>query len=99
MASTYEIPFDANGNMLSYPDFRTAEKKSVYVFPENMTVDGFSRGRSSAQFTLIDSKGKKYCMFMSDMFDMISRTDILKGQVAGEWTFVKKGTNYGLKFV
>lgn len=100
MAKSYQIPFDAKGNMLAYDaGWETNIKKDVYTFSEEMSITGYSRGRSSAQFILIDSKGKTYRMFLSDTFDMLSRADISKGKVSGSWTFVKKGANYGLQFV
>ncbi len=86
--------------MLTYADhWQNNTMKDVYTFSDTMTITNYARGRSSAQFRLTDSQGKTYCMFLSDAFDMISRTNILKGKVSGSWTFVKKGANYGIQFV
>lgn len=70
-----------------------------YVFDDEMEVVGMSRGRSAANFQLTDSCGKSYNMFMTYMVDMLKRATINKGFIWGNWTFVKRGRNYGIKYV
>lgn len=70
-----------------------------HIFKKEMTVDHVTRGRSSAKFILIDEKGIKYEMFLKGFSEMIKKTTIKKGKVAGKWCYVKRGANYGIEFV
>jgi hypothetical protein len=103
----YQIPFDENGNMMSY-DYSYGHKqitwKDVYIFNAGMQYDGYGRGRSAATIYMKDvTTGKRYPMFLST-FDELMRTP---GRFAinnatgnliftGNWTFCKKGQNYAM---
>lgn len=101
MANTnIQIPFDVNG-MQPYP-YKWSENfhwKENYEFEDTLEITGFGRGRSSATFSLEDSKGNRYSMFMKDMTEMIKSTTITKGKVHGKWTFCKRGMNYGIRYI
>jgi len=74
--------------------------KKNFEFSDKIKVDGFSRGRSAADFELISlTTGKTYSMFMKDVLLMIQESTIKNGVVSGVWTFCKRGANYGLKLV
>jgi len=95
-----EIPFDRNGNPLSYDDrLKVHDYRANYEFVTTMRVVDMSRGRSAANFTLKDEKGIEYNMFMKDMLYLIQNCIIDKGVVSGKWTFVKRGNNYGIMLI
>lgn len=62
-----------------------------------LTLQGSSRGRSSAVFNWTDSEGTRYPMFMASMTYLLENSDVFHGTVEGQWIVVKKGTNYGLE--
>lgn len=97
--SSYQIPFDKHGNLLSYPDYDVDQWKDNYVFKSKMTLVTYGRGRSSVVFIFKDNNGFKYPMFVSDFLDMTLAVTLDKGFVEGSFTFVKKGSNYGLKYI
>jgi hypothetical protein len=89
--SNYQIPFDKDGNQLSYPDWRHNEWRDNYEFSTTLKIIDIERGRSAARFILEDEEGHTYQMFMKDMMNL------LQGQkLEGNWTFCKRGSNYGI---
>lgn len=58
----------------------------------------YSRGRSSAKIDWEDQKGHTYPMFMTDM-DELFKIGVNTLSVHGIFTFVKRGANYGIKYV
>ncbi len=102
MAVPYKIPFDDQGNMWmnSQYVYDTSNTKDNYTFSETMTITEYPKTKyGSRQFELTDSKDKTYSMFMHDAFEMIAKNTIVKGQISGTWTFIRKGANYGLLFI
>lgn len=96
----YQIPFDKDGNLLSYDDgWHTHEWRDNYTFEAAMLYGGYGRGRSSAVLYWRDEAGHRYPMFMSDFDDMMEAVGITYREVLGKWTFTKKGENYGLQYV
>lgn len=70
------------------------------AFNAVMTINSFSRGRSAANFNLVDANGIKYTMFMTDMLDLLQGTCLTMGTTEClEWCFCKRGQNYGIKLV
>lgn len=67
-------------------------------FECTLQYEGFSRGRSSAGFAFKDQDGHSYWMFMTDMDDLI-RAGARPLEVRGTFEFVKRGQNYGIKFL
>lgn len=59
---------------------------------------GFSRGRSSVTFQWIDDNNNKYPMFVKDL-DELLRQDIGTSNIHAIFTYVKRGANYGIKFL
>lgn len=43
--------------------------------------------------------GKKYPMFESDFFEMVSECNMYEGQISGQWGFCKKSTFYGIYLI
>jgi hypothetical protein len=67
-----------------------------YTFFDTLIFDGYSRGRSAANMILKSKKlNRKYSVFMSDIGDIIMRMN--KGEISDNFTFSKKGANYGMK--
>lgn len=107
------IPFSTrDGNMLSYtgclPGDAYDEKynngkwewKENCVFADDLKFDGFYRGRSSAGATFISlNDGKEYNVFLKDLAEIIKSDDLRSGVIHGQFTFVKRGQNYGLRWV
>lgn len=105
----YEIPFtyDMGGfkKLVPYADknnfpnsWQTGKWVKNYIFEDTMQILDYGKGRSSVTFTLkSQTDGSVYYMFLSDMFDLISRQAIDKGMTPRlKWSFVKKGANYGI---
>ena len=59
---------------------------------------GFSRGRSAVTFYWVDDDGHKYPMFIRDV-DELLRQDIGTSSIHAIFTYVKRGANYGIKFL
>lgn len=59
---------------------------------------GYGRGRSAVTFYWIDDNGHEYPMFIKDV-DELLREDIGVSRIHAIWTYVKRGQNYGIKFI
>ena len=74
--------------------------KENYEFEDTLIITGMSRGRSAANFNLQSTiNSKNYNLFMTDIVDLIQKATINKGTIKGRWTFVKRGSNYGIKLL
>jgi hypothetical protein len=99
---TYQIPFDKQGKLLSYPD-REVEWKDNFTFGADIVYEGYGRGRSSAVIYMRDTYTQKvYPMFLTTFDDLMksNRATIRPDgsiKFTGQWTFCKKGQNYALK--
>lgn len=58
----------------------------------------YSRGRSSVMFYWTDDNGHVYPMFIKDV-DELLRQDVGTSSIHAIFTYVKRGANYGIKFV
>lgn len=63
-----------------------------------LNYDGCGRGRSSVTFYWKDNNGHKYPMFLTDM-DALIKQDVKVSNIHGIFTYVKRGANYGIKFL
>lgn len=93
----YKIPFDDNGNMLTYDRRYQIEWRDNCQFEDTLTYKCYGRGRSSAVFVFTKSDGKTVSMFMTDIDDIIPK--MVNGVLSGTFTYTKRGTNYGIKLV
>ena len=79
-------------------------KGSDEVWKPNMEVEltlhyqGYGRGRSAVTFYWVDDDGHKYPMFIKDV-DELLRQDIGTSSIHAIFTYVKRGANYGIKFL
>jgi len=75
------------------PDWRANEP-----FDAVLTITGFSRGRSAANFDFQDDRGTEYTMFMTDLLKLFQTTTITNGKTQRlTWVFCKRGQNYGIQ--
>ncbi|MGI5281694.1 hypothetical protein ACQEVF_59135 [Nonomuraea polychroma] len=107
-----EAPYDPNGNLQHYPantyQYDPETKTSANVpctwrpnepFTATLKLTGMERGRSAAYFYLADADGHEFPLFMKDLHDMLVATDVTHGIVTGRWHVVKRGQNYGLRYL
>ena len=79
-------------------------KGSNEVWEPNKEVEltlhykGYGRGRSAVTFYWADDDGHKYPMFIKDV-DELLRQDIGTSSIHAIFTYVKRGANYGIKFL
>ena len=79
-------------------------KGSNEVWKPNKEVEltlhykGYGRGRSAVTFYWVDDDGHKYPMFIKDV-DELLRQDIGASSIHAIFTYVKRGANYGIKFL
>lgn len=60
--------------------------------------DRYTRGRSSVTFYWFDDSGFRYPMFIKDMEELI-KLGIGSSGIHAIFTYVKRGSNYGIKFL
>ena len=106
---------DGNLQEWSWNNLTDSERERVYngeevvkgsneVWKPNMEVEltlhyqGYGRGRSAVTFYWIDDDGHKYPMFIKDV-DELLRQDIGTSSIHAIFTYVKRGANYGIKFL
>lgn len=68
-----------------------------YEFDATLRYEDYYRGRSSVSFMLVDEANNRYSVFLSDFTEMLPH--MVGGVIKGKFTFVKKGANYGIKYV
>lgn len=77
-------------------------KKEVWKPNEEVELtlhyNGYGRGRSAVTFYWKDDNGHQYPMFIKDV-DELLRQDMGTSSVHGIFTYVKRGANYGIKFL
>ena len=106
---------DGNLQEWSWNNLTDSERERVYsgeevvkgsdeVWKPNKEVEltlhyqGYGRGRSAVTFYWVDSDGHKYPMFIKDV-DELLRQDIGTSSIHAIFTYVKRGANYGIKFL
>ena len=106
---------DGNLQEWSWNNLTDSERERVYngeevvkgsneVWKPNKEVEltlhyeGFGRGRSAVTFYWVDDDGHKYPMFIKDV-DELLRQDIGASSIHAIFTYVKRGANYGIKFL
>ena len=106
---------DGNLQEWSWNNLTDSERERVYngeevvkgsneVWKANKEVElklhyqGQGRGRSAVTFYWADDDGHKYPMFVKDV-DELLRQDIGTSSIHAIFTYVKRGANYGIKFL
>ena len=83
-------------------EFVNKDQKEIWKPNEEVELTlhykNYSRGQSSVTFYWADDDGHTYPMFIKDV-DELLRQDIGLSSIHAIWTYVKRGANYGIKFV
>lgn len=102
--SKCEIPFSKYGDKLclnSYINHYKQDTTPNFIFFDTLVFQGFSRGRSSVTANFINKEGTmSSSMFVSNFRDIIH--DYIKPDfknLTGYFCMVKKGANFGLKYL
>jgi hypothetical protein len=109
---TYQIPFDDDGNLMSYPskkyprdengNVRTwvPNMRDNYEFEATLTYAGFDNGiRSAHRVIWQDEAGRTYPMFISRLGEALETHGMDGNTMTGRWTFMKQGQNYSIRAV
>lgn len=71
-----------------------------HEFVDTLVYDGYTRGRSSVKIRFVrNSTNTIVEMFMTDFDDMMEKVGLNIHSVTGRFEFVKRGINYGVKFL
>lgn len=102
MAWNKMVPFDKDGNMMTYAEgssgfYAAKEWRPAEKFSAKLTYRGCYRGRSAAVFTFVDENGHSYPFFMSGFDEIVKH--MVNGVVSGIFQPVKRGSNYGIEKV
>ena len=97
-----EIERVYNGEEIAKEYVYYSDKKEIWKPNEEVELTlhykDYGRGKSSVTFYWIDDNGHKYPMFLKDV-DELLRQDMGTSSVHAIWTYVKRGQNYGIKFL
>jgi len=97
-----EIERVYNGEEIAKEYVYYSDKKEIWKPNEEVELTlhykDYGRGRSSVTFYWVDDNGHKYPMFLKDV-DELLRQDMGTSSVHAIWTYVKRGQNYGIKFL
>lgn len=100
----YQIPFDPDGNQLHYPEgryiagrYQEPEWRDNATVSDTLTYKNYCRGRSAAYFQFTRQDGTTATMFLTDMEAAIPH--MVRGVITGQFTFTKRGANYGIQLV
>ncbi len=93
-----KVPFNLDGDMLSYDRGYDVVWKDNFEFIDTLKFIDAHRGRSSVLFKFKSSKThKQYVMFLIDMKTLLSCGMLALGFVNNHWTFCKRGAYYGIR--
>lgn len=63
-----------------------------------LVINDTARGRSAAYFTAaMKETGAKFCVFITDLLDMIRDERFAKGEITATFEPCKRGMNFGLR--
>ena len=96
--ATYKIPFDKDGNQLSYDAYNVFSFVDNFEFEDTLQYVSYGKGRSSVTFKFKrKSNGKTVNMFLTDIDKIMNK--LSHGEITGKFTFSKRGENYGCKLI
>jgi len=100
-----KVPLSQDGHLFSYVDGYVSNNNSIiwvdnFVLTSTLKIYDYGRGRSAVHFLVEDNTGRKYNMFLTDMFHAITHFKI-EGSVImhDRWTICKRGANYGIEAI
>lgn len=88
------------GSLVNYvpnSNYDVVDWKDNYVFTDTLEFVDYERDRSAFNFIFKDSNGSRYHMFLKESIRVIPLLNY--GKITGSWTFVKRGTCYGIIMV
>lgn len=71
--------------------------KPNYVFSDTLTYSHYEKGRSAVNFIFNRSDNRMVSIFITDFEQMLKK--LIDGKITGQFTFCKRGANYGCKLV
>jgi hypothetical protein len=108
----YQIPFDDDGNLMSYPSRKYVRDehgnqrtwvpnlRDNYEFEATLTYAGFDNGiRSAHRVIWEDEEGHTYPMFISRLGEALEIHGMDGNTMTGRWTFMKQGENFSVRAV
>lgn len=96
----YQIPFDNNGNQMSYPGgygSRGCNWRDNAIFEDTLKFQYSGRGRSAVTLHFERASGGQVTMFLKDFEAIIPK--LHEGTITGKFAFTKRGTNYGTQYL
>ena len=95
------IPHNKDGNMLQWDhDYNAVSHRPNSIWIDGLIYLGYGRGRSAAYFLWRSVfTNREYYMFISDMNDVLLSTDMMARIIKAQFTYVKRGQNFGIKMV
>ena len=99
-----DIPFDSKGNQEHYPEewgSHRCDWQPNFKFHGRLIFLEFTRGRSAAYASFARLEGgqqrSRVTVFLKDLAEMITHPNWKGGIIEAEFTFCKRGQNYGCK--
>ncbi len=98
------VPFDKEGNVLSGDNTRYGFPPPVwrdnYIFEDTLKFVRFQNMKTSIHAELRSLRDdREYRMFPSELERCIHLNAISNAEITGQFTFVKRGTNYSVSYV
>jgi hypothetical protein len=99
MASNYQIPYDTDTrNHLTHDRGYQIVWYPNKEWEDELQLVKYTRGRSSVTFVFRSIiNGDEFHAFVSNSFEIFK--DSVGGVISGRFTFVKKGSDYGVKYL
>lgn len=83
-----------DGASLSPTEWRQNEE-----FTATLRFDCFERGRSAAHAIFRDDDGHRFPMFLRELAELMTKEEFRAGKIHGRFIVVKRGANYGTKYL
>ena len=91
-----------NGEEVITDLYYNSQKKEIWKPNTEVELtlhyNGYGRGRSAVTFYWLDDDGHEYPMFITDVDELLTQ-DMGTSKVHAIFTYVKRGQNYGIKFL
>lgn len=71
--------------------------KDCYTFQATLVFDRFD---SKKNWVVVDVNDcREYTIFPTEVMDLLHRCVVANGQITGYWTFIKRGSCYGIRYL
>lgn len=68
-------------------------------FQATLELKNYYRQAHAVVFEFEDTFGNEYPMFLSQFYELVKTGILFNGRATGNWTFCKRGTNFGIILV